>query len=126
MVYDSPPQHDGDRLRLIMDRERVSAATVAKVLDVSPTAVGKWLRTGQLSRNHIAPLCRLLRCSADELLGLVPLATTAKVAESKAAYALMRQDVRDLVDAYDGMDEDAQRALRAVSAAMCRSEKVAS
>lgn len=44
---------------------------------VSPTAAGKWVRTGAIAREQLVPICRALRCSADELLGLRKIGTAA-------------------------------------------------
>lgn len=80
-------QHDGDRLRQLMARAGVTQAKVAEAMGVSPTAVGsKWLTQGAIARHHIANLCALLNCTSDELLGIIPIAPRAGIAESRAPY----------------------------------------
>lgn len=113
-------QHDGDRLRALMARAKVSQATLARALDLSPTAVGKWFRAGQISRSQIAPICRLLRCSADELLGLVPIAPAAAIAEARATYSVMRPDVKTLIEKYEAASPDGKETLQRVGAAVAQ------
>lgn len=71
------PQHDGDRLGALLRRANVSHAALAAAADVSVQAVGKWIRTGKFAREHVPTICRTLHCSADELLGLSPVASTS-------------------------------------------------
>lgn len=68
----------------LMRRAGVSDARLAVATDATVQAVGQWKRKGNIARQRIPSICRVLRCSSDELLGLAPL---AGVAESPAAYA---------------------------------------
>jgi hypothetical protein len=79
-------QHDGDRLRILMDRSGTSDQDLAEATEASVQAVGKWKHTGQFARDRIVQICREVRCSADELLGLVPI---DRIAETPAHYHAM-------------------------------------
>lgn len=70
-------EHDGNRLERLMKRAGVTKAELARHIGTSPTGVKKWIDTGSIAREHIAPMCRFLRCSADELLGLDSIANAA-------------------------------------------------
>lgn len=75
--------HDGERLAALMRRAKITDAKLADETGTSVQAVGKWKRTGQIAREHIAQICRCLNASADELLGLAPI---KGVAEAPSIY----------------------------------------
>lgn len=91
---DSKPmvEHDGDRLRKLMARAGVSQADLTREIDVTAQAVGKWLRTGQIAREHLPGICRYLRCTSDELLGLAPI--TEPSAEAAAPTPIFTKERR--------------------------------
>lgn len=84
--------HDGDRLIALMRRAGVSDAQLAEATKVSVQAVGKWRATGEIARNRLARVCETLQCSADELLGLQPISTTAG-RRSLIAYDRARMEI---------------------------------
>lgn len=113
--------HDGARLRTLMDRAGVSQADLAAALGVSPTAVhAKWIGEGKIARERIPAICRILRCSADELLGLVPIRSSTAIAEAAAFYHVMRPDVRALLEKYLAAPPDGQAALQKVGDALAK------
>lgn len=67
-------EHDGTRLERLMKRASVNATTLADAMDVSDTAVGKWIETGKIARDRIVGICKVLGCSSDELLGIAEIA----------------------------------------------------
>lgn len=116
----TPDAHDGDRLRVLMDRSAVSVATLARALDVSDQGVQKWLRTGQIARTSIPGICRAIRCSADELLGLVPIASAARVAESQAVYFSLSEAAQQIIQLAGQMRHNELDTLVHVSRALAR------
>lgn len=60
-----------ERLKSLMDEERISAYKLAKDLSVSQSVVGYWLK-GKTTPNadYIVALCEYFGVSADYLLGL--------------------------------------------------------
>lgn len=87
-------QHDGDRLSALMRRAGIGDAALAAGTERSVQAVGKWKATGQIAREVIPGICRTLKCSADELLGLVPI---QQIGEEPAPYSFrpQREMLRD-------------------------------
>lgn len=87
-------QHDGDRLIALMRRAEVSDGQLSAATNRSVQAIGKWKATGKIARDRIPAICRRLRCSADELLGLVPI---HRIGEDPAPYSFRpnRETLRD-------------------------------
>ena len=66
-------EHIGQKIKDLRKKADMTQDRLADYLGVSAQAVSKWecgIATPDLSL--IAPLCRVLGCSADELLGIVP------------------------------------------------------
>lgn len=89
-------ENDGDRLSALMRRAGISDQQLADAVHASTQAVGKWKRTGDIARSRIAPICRVLSASADELLGLVALNQINETAGPYRA-ALDRETLRRAV-----------------------------
>lgn len=124
MVKSAPKyMHDGDRLRVLMERAGVTQAELATAMDVSPTAVSsKWLGQGKIARDRIPLICQLLRCSSDELLGIVSAEVPRMVAEPRAEYD--RPDVKALVENYLALEPASQTTLSQVGSSLAESAKV--
>jgi len=63
----------GAALNVLIARSGKQKLELAVHMGVSEQAVQKWLKDGKIARENIAEICRFLDCSADELLGLVPI-----------------------------------------------------
>jgi hypothetical protein len=70
----------GRRIVALMARNKVlnnggaaSKAQLATATGVSPSAAGGWANKGTVARQQIVPVCKALKCSADELLGMKPI-----------------------------------------------------
>ena len=77
-------EHIGQRIKDLRKKADLTQDRLADYLGVSPQAVSKWecdISTPDLSL--IAPLCRVLGCSADEMLGV---AYTEDKERAKALY----------------------------------------
>jgi len=107
-----PAPHDGTRLRALIDRANITQEALAGAVGVTPQGVGRWIKYGEIARENIAAICVTLRCSADELLGLAPIASTNQVAEARAIYRLLDEDARLMLSAYNSASPEQQRALR--------------
>lgn len=106
-------EHDGVRLETLLSRAKRTQAELAEATGVSPTAVGKWIRSGKIGRQNIAAICRFLQCSSDELLGLAPVAPAAS---SEGAVPIFTRERRASDDI-----EALQIALESLTVALLRS-----
>jgi len=71
-----------ERLRLLRQRAGLEQAALAEALGRDVSTISRWERrsgTGEPSASEIRTLTRVLRCSADELLGLVDLVVSASM-----------------------------------------------
>lgn len=90
-MVDPEETNDGVRLDALMKRAGVKPRQLAEAAGVSEVAVGKWISEGTISRTRIPIICRTLKCSADELLGLVPIRSEgSSVREVDGHYAVDR------------------------------------
>lgn len=84
--------HVGPNLEALIQRSGKQKLALAAHLGVSEQAVQKWIKKGTLAREHIRTICEFLGCSADELLGLVPIGGEASqsVARFETAEGYLR------------------------------------
>lgn len=117
-------EHDGTRLRLLMSRANINTSTLSRAMNVTTQAVEKWLASGQIARAQIAPLCRVLRCSADELLGLVPIAAPKALAEARAIYLAMSDQLKHIASLAATMRDEELNCLEVVATALSKLSEV--
>ena len=66
----------GDVIRRALTRLKRTQSWLAEQMNVSDAAVTKWIATGEIARDKLVPLSRLLGISVDEILtGEPPLGT---------------------------------------------------
>jgi transcriptional regulator with XRE-family HTH domain len=58
----------GDVIRRSLTRLKRTQSWLAEQMSVSDAAVAKWISTGEISRDKLVPLSRLLGISVDEVL----------------------------------------------------------
>lgn len=58
----------GDQIREALERLGKTQTWLAESMGVSDAAVSKWLRTGEISRDRLVDLARMLKISVDQLL----------------------------------------------------------
>lgn len=110
MTYDMK-QHDGTRLFALMSRAGISKSDLAAALNVSPTTVGaRWIGEGKIARERIKEICRLLRCSADELLGIIPIMSSSQVAESLGTYNVLDSSARALLNGFSRLTDEHKKS----------------
>ncbi|MBR4205752.1 MAG: helix-turn-helix transcriptional regulator [Clostridia bacterium] len=64
-------EHIGQRIKDLRKKADMTQDRLAEYIGVSPQAVSKWeVGSASLDLSLIAPLCRVLGCSSDELLGI--------------------------------------------------------
>lgn len=63
----------GATLNTLIARSGRQKLELAAKLGVTEQAVQKWVKTGKIARHHIRGICEFIDCSADELLGIVPI-----------------------------------------------------
>lgn len=63
----------GAALDALITRAGKQKLELAVHMGVSEQAVQKWVKEGKIAREKVRDICLFLGCSADELLGLVPI-----------------------------------------------------
>jgi len=98
-------EHVGPNLEALIRRSGKQKLALANHLNVSEQAVQKWIKKGTLAREHIRSICEFLNCSADELLGLVPIneAQSRQVARFETSEGYLRFQVMGEGGAGPGM-----------------------
>lgn len=94
-------QQIGMKLAAALLHAKVSVADVAEACEVSPQAVYKWLRTGQIAREHLPKLAQLTGITTDALLNEK---SAIGVREPLSDYATLR-DVRIVGYAQGGIED---------------------
>ncbi len=77
--------HAGTRLASYLRQRKKTKAALARHLDVSKQAVGKWILTGQIARERIKAICDYLEITTDELLGTPQATNVRPIASARSA-----------------------------------------
>lgn len=60
--------HLGGRISAILRERGLTNVWLAEEVDVSSTAVGKWIRTGKISRHKLLEVAKALQLTVDQLI----------------------------------------------------------
>lgn len=90
----------GQLIKDALSRMGKTQAWLAEKVGVSDNAVSKWIRTGQISRENIPMVARLLGLYPDELLPPIDWEKQQEHGGDKHKYTAKNQDERDLLDGF--------------------------
>lgn len=74
----------GAALNALIARSGKEKKALAAHMGVSEQAVQKWIKEGKIARDNVREICLFLGCSADELLGLIPIRDDATAPASQS------------------------------------------
>ena len=89
----------GQLIKDALSRMGKTQAWLAEKVGVSDNAVSKWIRSGQISRENIPMVARLLGLYPDELLPPIDWDKQQEPSD-KHKYTARNQDERDLLDGF--------------------------
>ena len=92
----------GAALNSLIARSGKQKLALATHLGVSEQAVQKWVKQGTIAREHIRGICEFLDCSADELLGIVPIGQSAQSSSQplRLDRSIVESVAQSLLDTY--------------------------
>ncbi len=76
--------HAGTRLAEWLRKRKKTKAALARHLDVSKQAVGKWILTGQIARERLTAIGDYLEITTDDLLGSAPATNVRPIASARS------------------------------------------
>lgn len=90
----------GDRLRDLRERLGISQTTLAELTGILPNSISNYEQgRAYPSYEGIRKICRALKCSADELLGLPAVDLTSDESRMLSGYRSIDDDGRRTMDA---------------------------
>lgn len=95
MVDNTEKKEIGRRLKSLKDAAKVSVEKIAEECGVSVQGVYKWFRTGEVAREHLPTLAKLLQTTTDDILhgeGGHPQFTSGSYAKSTLIRAFHPED----------------------------------
>lgn len=89
----------GERIRFFRERAGLSQIELAERTGIRPNSISNWEQGLSYPQYEgVRKLCKALRCSADELLGLVPPTLNAQERWYLERYRLLDEDGQHTVD----------------------------